>query len=240
MIPPLETWIVGTRNLFVEGIIATLRQDFFDVQACFADSQELRRSARVPSNNDRLIEHITGQEITDAEVACDIKVVREIAPTSLIACITHADIAVSRICAMGANAALKGEVMPHELLNFLALSVRAHSSLSVMIQPKSDDLEKASPVASSARRGTDVVGDILTRAPRLSPREVEILICLAGGASNKVIARSFSISDATAKAHVRTIFRKLSVHSRTAAALFVHQSILPPSQVGLYEPSLRR
>lgn len=53
----------------------------------------------------------------------------------------------------------------------------------------------------------------------LTPREREILCHLASGQSNKVIARDLGISDGTVKLHVKSILRKLEVHSRVEAAV---------------------
>jgi two-component system nitrate/nitrite response regulator NarL len=60
----------------------------------------------------------------------------------------------------------------------------------------------------------------------LTPREAEILCHLAEGQSNKVIARELGISDGTVKLHVKSILRKLRVHSRVeAAVLAVEQGL---------------
>lgn len=60
----------------------------------------------------------------------------------------------------------------------------------------------------------------------LTPRETEILCHLAEGQSNKVIARELGISDGTVKLHVKSILRKLHVHSRVeAAVLAVEQGL---------------
>ena len=53
----------------------------------------------------------------------------------------------------------------------------------------------------------------------LTRREREILCHLAAGQSNKVIARELDISDGTVKLHVKSILRKLEVHSRVEAAV---------------------
>ena len=53
----------------------------------------------------------------------------------------------------------------------------------------------------------------------LTPRETEILEHIAEGQSNKVIARELDISDGTVKLHVKSILRKLNVHSRVEAAV---------------------
>ena len=51
----------------------------------------------------------------------------------------------------------------------------------------------------------------------LSTREIEVLILVARGSSNKEIARSLHISEATVKSHLIHIFSKLGVADRTAA-----------------------
>lgn len=53
----------------------------------------------------------------------------------------------------------------------------------------------------------------------LTPRESEILGHIAKGKSNKVIARELDISDGTVKLHVKSILRKLGMHSRVEAAV---------------------
>ena len=59
----------------------------------------------------------------------------------------------------------------------------------------------------------------VTRFSELTPRERQILCHLAEGQSNKVIARELGISDGTVKLHVKSILRKLQVHSRVEAAV---------------------
>jgi DNA-binding NarL/FixJ family response regulator len=51
----------------------------------------------------------------------------------------------------------------------------------------------------------------------LSARELEVLMLVAGGASNKVIARALHLSEATVKSHLLHLFAKLAVSDRTAA-----------------------
>jgi DNA-binding CsgD family transcriptional regulator len=58
----------------------------------------------------------------------------------------------------------------------------------------------------------------------LSERELEILRLVAGGASNKQIAHALTISTNTVKVHLRNIFNKIEVASRTEAAMFAVRS----------------
>ncbi len=54
----------------------------------------------------------------------------------------------------------------------------------------------------------------------LSPRERQILISLAKGASNKAIARLHNLSEATVKVHLKAILRKTKTQNRTQAAIW--------------------
>ena len=53
----------------------------------------------------------------------------------------------------------------------------------------------------------------------LTPREVEVLDCVAQGNSTKEIARILGISDQTVKNQITSILRKLAVNDRTQAVI---------------------
>jgi len=57
----------------------------------------------------------------------------------------------------------------------------------------------------------------------LSLREMEVLICVTQGMSNKGIAKALGISQQTVKNHVTSILRKLGLEDRTQAAIFAVQ-----------------
>jgi DNA-binding NarL/FixJ family response regulator len=54
-------------------------------------------------------------------------------------------------------------------------------------------------------------------APRLTPREREVLALLAQGLGNKQIAWELSVSEHTVKYHVSALYAKLGASSRTEA-----------------------
>jgi two-component system, NarL family, nitrate/nitrite response regulator NarL len=63
-------------------------------------------------------------------------------------------------------------------------------------------------------------GQALQGAGGLSVRESEIIRRIVEGDSNKHIARHLDIAEATVKAHVKTILRKIGVSNRTQAAIW--------------------
>jgi DNA-binding NarL/FixJ family response regulator len=58
------------------------------------------------------------------------------------------------------------------------------------------------------------------RAIGLTPRETHVVALIAGGASNKEIARQLGLSMNTVKSHIRTAYRAMGVTSRTQAVLW--------------------
>ena len=54
----------------------------------------------------------------------------------------------------------------------------------------------------------------------LTEREKDILGCLAGGLSNKLIARDLNIAEGTVKVHIKNLLKKLKFRSRLEAAVW--------------------
>lgn len=63
----------------------------------------------------------------------------------------------------------------------------------------------------------------------LTPQQFRVLTMVCEGLLNKQIAFELNVSEATIKAHVTAIFRKLGVRTRTQAALLLQQMETLPS-----------
>ncbi len=63
----------------------------------------------------------------------------------------------------------------------------------------------------------------LARAPRLSPREREVMRLVAAGKSNKEIAAALHVTERTVKFHVTAIFNKLGAENRAQAVTIAHE-----------------
>ena len=67
------------------------------------------------------------------------------------------------------------------------------------------------------------------RLASLTPQQYKVLVMLNEGLLNKQIAYELNVSEATIKAHVTAIFRKLNVKNRTQAVIALQQLELEPS-----------
>lgn len=67
------------------------------------------------------------------------------------------------------------------------------------------------------------------RANQLTPQQWRVLSLMVQGDQNKVIAHKLGVGEATVKAHVTVILRKLGVRSRTQAVIEARQLSLPPA-----------
>ncbi len=92
-----------------------------------------------------------------------------------------------------------------EVLNTVLAGDIWHPAEDEQADPRQDELEVAE------------------RIGELTPQQFRVLMMLAEGLLNKQIAFDLGISEATVKAHMTAIFRKLEVSNRTQAVLLVNQ-----------------
>jgi len=71
--------------------------------------------------------------------------------------------------------------------------------------------------------GSDQARDMARNLDKLTPQQLRVLLLLAEGSSNKVVAQDLGVSEATIKAHVTVILRKLRLERRTQAALLAQR-----------------
>jgi DNA-binding NarL/FixJ family response regulator len=106
----------------------------------------------------------------------------------------------------GAIGYLLKDAEPEELIGGVRAAARGESPLS----------PKAARAVVSARAEQE-------RA-ELSPREREVLRCVAEGMPNKLIARELGISEKTVKTHLTRVFQQIGVTDRTQAALWAREN----------------
>ncbi|MGQ9600904.1 MAG: response regulator [Anaerolineae bacterium] len=130
----------------------------------------------------------------------------------------HDDQQVFHSIQAGASAYFPKDVSPRRLIEAIRLVHQGSYVVEDRVLEKPqvgqwllEQFERISPNA-----GGDLGGLLLP----LSPREMEILLFIAQGKSNKEIAYELGISRQTVKNHMTSILRKLAVNDRTQAAIY--------------------
>ncbi|PIJ49533.1 two-component system response regulator NarL [Erwinia sp. OLTSP20] len=111
----------------------------------------------------------------------------------------------------GAEGYLLKDMEPEALLAALHQAAAGEMVLS----------DNLAPLLAEQLRAPQVPANLALSA--LTPRETEILHQLSRGLSNKLIARELDISESTVKVHVKHLLQKLSLRSRTEAAIWLLQ-----------------
>ena len=118
--------------------------------------------------------------------------------------------------AAGANGYLLKSTEPEQLCQAIRLVAAGQAVLSPEIT------EKVMQAAASSQSRQPIA--------KLSPRETEVLIQLARGATTAEIATTFTISKNTAKTHIRRILNKLDGANRAeAVARASALGLIPPA-----------
>ena len=117
----------------------------------------------------------------------------------------------------GAMGFLLKETPPEDLLESIRTVHRGEAALHPTIARK---LIQEVKMPSEARSALDP----------LTPREMDVLRCLARGLSNREIADELAVSVRTVTTHMRNILDKLHVSNRTQAALYALEHGVRSSQ----------
>ncbi len=109
----------------------------------------------------------------------------------------------------GADGYLLKDMEPEEILDRLQVAAKGR----LVISDKLTELLAHALREEATPRDPDKAG--------LTEREEQILNLIASGLSNKLIARKLDITEGTVKVHVKHLLKKLNLHSRLEAAVWV-------------------
>ncbi|MEH3139454.1 MAG: response regulator transcription factor [Mycobacterium kyogaense] len=130
-------------------------------------------------------------------------VVRDALPTRVLLISAHDESAiVYRALQDGAAGFLPKESTRSELVNAVLDCAKGRDVVAPSL---------AAGLAGEIRRRAD------PDAPVLSPREREVLVLIAGGASIPAMAKELFLAPSTVKTHVQRLYEKLGVSDRAAA-----------------------
>ena len=219
--PVVRLLVVDDHTLFRRGLIALLAADpRFEVVAEAGDATEApSRAAATQPDVILLDNHMPGVNGVDALAG-----LREVAPQARVLMLTVSEDERDLATALrGGACGYLLKTMDGDML--AAAIVRTMAGQSVVSPEMTSKLVSA---FQSGHAGAPAVPVAAAPAPvvdadpihSLSPREREILLHIARGASNKEVARALAIAEATVKIHVQHILRKLNLSSRVQAAVY--------------------
>ena len=105
----------------------------------------------------------------------------------------------------------RGYILKNADTDFLVGAIRQAVAGQQTVSPEMNSAGQSIPPEHSA------ILDSLTQ------RERDVLRYVAGGISNKMIARRMFLSENTVKAHMQNIFRKLNIDNRVRAAVYARE-----------------
>ncbi|MBE6474656.1 MAG: response regulator transcription factor [Actinomyces succiniciruminis] len=133
-----------------------------------------------------------------------------------------ADSVVDRALAAG----VRGFIAKEDPVETLAATIRHVAAGNMVLSPTSSAIvtgmptrESAAPPPEPSPQNTQSTAQALPPGVTLSPRELEVLALMAEAKTNRQIARTLGVSDATIKTHVSTLIAKLGVQDRVGAVV---------------------
>jgi two-component system, NarL family, nitrate/nitrite response regulator NarL len=233
MTRPIRLLLVDDHTLFRRGLRALLEQDErFAVSAEAGDVGEALRCLALQVPDLILLDnHLPGVRGVDA-----IPALKEAAPAARVLMLTVSENENDLAAALqaGADGYLLKTVESDQLCETIVKVLDGESVISPEMMTKLVAVFRSRPPAAtaaapSANQGSapaplDAPREAAPGADLLSPREREILLLIARGDSNKLIARELDIAETTVKIHVQHILRKLGLSSRVQAAVYATQA----------------
>jgi len=126
--------------------------------------------------------------------------------------------------------AVMRRALDHGAIGFIPKSVDA-KTLGEAISTVLEGDRWAPPAALNAPATAAAEHDAAHRLRDLTPQQFRVLQMLGSGLLNKQIAFDLGVSEATIKAHVTAILRKLGANNRTQAVLIAGRLALDPSAI---------
>ncbi|MGH8078456.1 MAG: response regulator transcription factor, partial [Lysobacter sp.] len=122
--------------------------------------------------------------------------------------------------------------LDHGAMGFIPKSADA-ATLGAAIASVLEGNRWAPPAALSAPSASADERDAAQRLRDLTPQQFRVLQMLGTGLLNKQIGYELNVSEATIKAHITAILRKLGANNRTQAVLIAGRLALDPGTIVL-------
>ncbi|MDH5547517.1 MAG: response regulator transcription factor [Gammaproteobacteria bacterium] len=203
----IRVLLIDDHSLFRAGLEGLLATRGIDVIGSFGDADSGLDMAKALSPDIVLLD-IRMPNTSGLKVLTQLRKLNLKMPIVMLTT-SREDTDIAEALQCGANGYLLKDMEPDELIDAL------HS----IMQGETVVAQDLTATLARVVQGNINKPDSQDKLSDLTPREREILTQIAEGGSNKVIARNLGITDGTVKLHVKSILRKLNVHSRVEAAV---------------------
>jgi two-component system nitrate/nitrite response regulator NarL len=206
---PIRVLLVDDHSLFRSGIRSLLqRHAEFTVVGEAADGVEgIKRAQQLKPDVVLLDLNMPGMSGVET-----LQLMQQDCPGTAIIMLTVSEESHDLAVAMRAGA--RGYLIKNIETDYLLRAIRrAAAGETVVAEAMTGKLVAQLQQGGQAERP---VSDL----DKLTPREKDILECLARGESNKTIARRLDLAESTVKIHVQNVLKKLKLSSRVQAAVF--------------------
>jgi two-component system nitrate/nitrite response regulator NarL len=203
----IKVILIDDHTLFREGLQRLLMRHEIDVVSSVSNGEEGLKAIEA-HDPDIVLLDLRMPNISGIEVLKNIKKIKKAMPVVML---TTSDDEKDLIEALrnGAGSYLLKDMEPDDLVVALKDVLKGETIVAPNLVQ----------ILAKFHQGDDTEINISNLIGTLTPRENEILELLADGQSNKLIAKNLGISDGTVKLHVKSILRKLEIHSRVEAAV---------------------
>ena len=208
-LPPIRVLLVDDHSLFRSGIRSLLQRHVeFAVVGEAADGVEgIKRCKQYKPDVVLLDLHMPGMSGVET-----LHLMQQDCPGIAIIMLTVSEESEDLAQAMRAGA--QGYLIKNIETDYLLRAIRrAHAGEIVVAEALTGKLVAQMQSVLPIERPVSEID-------KLTPREKDILACLALGESNKFIARKLDLAESTVKIHVQNVLKKLKLTSRVQAAVF--------------------
>lgn len=210
---PIRVLLVDDHALFRSGVRALLNEypDFVIVGETADGMEGVKRAKQLQPDVVLLDLHMPGVNGKDA-----LRLILQDSSEAHVLMLTVSEDADDLFDTLraGATGYLLKNIEAETLANAIRMAARGESVVSQAMMGKL--------LSSERERGGSSVETTpaTTTLNKLTPRERDILACIAKGQSNKQIARDLDVAESTVKIHVQSVLKKLQLNSRVQAAVF--------------------
>lgn len=202
--------VADDHPLYREALIGALAVHFDDTK--FLEAESLPTLMEVLEQNQQISLLLLDLSMPGGECFNGLITVKEKYPKLPVAVVSASDSVdiVAQVMSLGAQGFIPKSTPTLEMAKAIKQISQGHQWVP---QSMAEGLEQADKQ----------LVEIIYRFRELTPKQIRVLGYLRNGLMNKQIAHEMNVTEATIKAHISAILRKLEIRTRTQAVLLMNK-----------------